>query len=259
MVAENEKDQNEWYDALHMATQLHSDAQLIQEKSAAIHNLILKKLLTEDKEITDTISPHDPLMWKSRSFHRSQQLHQGDTNGSFLRAHSVRIKVPSLISNPLSKELEALKIQPKGDDSSENDGREVETKPNIESTDNEESDGEEEIQMTFSVQPLPSSPTEENENNTLSGDNSSQDNCLPKTTFENPKDNMKNILREDLYIKRATSVYQQGAKKKNELKNTKFNGSLFIPRKFGKRESSFKKLHLDIEHFLRTIDLELDS
>ena len=74
-LAESEKDREEWIDAINNVTKVLNEGELIQKKSIAIHQLILNKIKEAKKEkandvLSEQVSPHSPMMWKSLSFHR---------------------------------------------------------------------------------------------------------------------------------------------------------------------------------------------
>lgn len=74
-LAESERDREEWIDAINNVTKMLNEGELIQKKSIAIHQLILNRIKEAKKEkandiLSEQVSPHSPMMWKSLSFHR---------------------------------------------------------------------------------------------------------------------------------------------------------------------------------------------
>eukprot|EP01080_Neovahlkampfia_damariscottae_P001711 gene1711-480_t len=77
--AENEKDLNSWFKAIEESIFFASERKVIEEKSLAIHNLVLSKLLRQlSKEDTKNIAslPHSPFAWNHPSFYQSYGLQQ---------------------------------------------------------------------------------------------------------------------------------------------------------------------------------------
>jgi hypothetical protein len=73
-IAANSQDQTEWIEAMQSVCKSLSEAETIQNKSHAIHNLILTRMVhgKESKGTESAPSPHSPLMWRTLSFHRSK-------------------------------------------------------------------------------------------------------------------------------------------------------------------------------------------
>jgi hypothetical protein len=73
-VADTPGDQHEWIECMQSVCKSLSEAETIQTKSHAIHNLILSRMIhgKESKSVEGVISPHSPLMWRTLSFHRSK-------------------------------------------------------------------------------------------------------------------------------------------------------------------------------------------
>ncbi|KAL9646970.1 hypothetical protein ABK040_013828 [Willaertia magna] len=77
-LAENEKEKDEWINAIDTVTKAFNEGELIQKKSIAIHQLILNKIKEEkdnsaSENQEEQVSPHSPMMWKSLSFHRCRK------------------------------------------------------------------------------------------------------------------------------------------------------------------------------------------
>jgi hypothetical protein len=111
-VADTPGEQAEWIEAIQSVCKSLSEAETIQNKSSAIHTLILTRMIhgKESKVQDGVISPHSPLMWRTLSFHRCKpQYLEGSSNTVMTTTPS---STSSLADNNGSQEVSLLKRVP---------------------------------------------------------------------------------------------------------------------------------------------------